>query len=184
MASLVVMAVLSSCTAAGDGRQKPEPQARLPFRRDCDETVWGKIGRGYRAHSTVVGPLTFVRLPRLAHARREIRPGRKVFPTKVLVTLRKGHSALVEVPGSVAAWLRLTYNPEQWAQRGKTLVTTGQRAVQFVACPHGRGGPGATQFNGGFLVGRIGCHPLDISIDDRPARRVVVSFAAGRCNQG
>jgi hypothetical protein len=158
----------------------PRAQVR-PYVRACDETVWGRLDPGYRAEGTNIGPLTFVRLPRLAISRREIREGLRVYPTKVLVTLRKGHRALVEIPNEAAARLRLFYDPEQWNQRGRIRVTSGQRAARFVACPRGEGSPGATQFNGGFLVGEIGCHPLDVSIDGEPAQRIIVSFGAGRC---
>jgi hypothetical protein len=48
----------------------------------CDETVWGRLEHGYRAESTNVDPLTFVRLPRLAANRREIRAGSKGYPIK------------------------------------------------------------------------------------------------------
>jgi hypothetical protein len=143
--------------------------------------VRGRLERGYRAESTNIGPLTFVRLPRLAANREEIRGGSKVFPTKVLVTVVEGHRAAVEVPGEAADRLRLFYDPAQWDQRGRIRVTTGQRAVEFMACPKGAGRPGATQFNGGFLIGEVGCYPLDVSIDTEPVRRITASFGASNC---
>jgi hypothetical protein len=100
IASLAATALLVSCTVDGEEHEGIASSARAqvrPYMRGCDETVWGRLDPGYRAESTNVGPLTFVRLPRLVTSRREIREGLKVYSTKVLVTLRKGHRALVEV---------------------------------------------------------------------------------------
>jgi hypothetical protein len=187
IAMLVAVSLLSSCNSGGEsaGTAKSSPLVQIrPYVRGCDETVWGRLEHGYRAESTNIGPLTFVRMPRLATARREIRGGSKVYSTKVLVTVVKGHRALVIVPDEAADRLRLFYDPEQWGQRGRIPVTTGQTAVEFVACPEGEGGPGATQFNGGFLIGEVGCYPLDVSTDGAPLQRITVSFGAGRCPKG
>jgi hypothetical protein len=183
----LAITMLASCTM-GDNPASVERSGRGdPYVRDCDQTVWGRLERGYRAVSTVVGPLTFVRMPRLATARREIRrmirPGPKAYSTKVLVTLAKGHRALVEIPGSVADRLRLWYDPQQWDRRGRIPVTQGQSAVEFIACRKGEGGPGATQFNGGLLIGEVGCYPLDVSIDGGEVIRTIVSLGAGRCSE-
>jgi hypothetical protein len=186
----VAAILLVSCTS---GRNEPvgvDRSARdelRPYVRGCDETVWGRLERGYRAESTVVGPLTFVRMPRLATARKEIqgviRPGPEVFSTKVLVTLKRGHRARVEIPEHVGDRLRLWFDPKRWDQRGRIPVTKGQSAVEFVACRKGEGGPGATQFNGGLLIGEVGCYPLDVSIDGGDAVRRIVSLGAGRCSE-
>jgi hypothetical protein len=144
VALVMAVGMLSSCISAGEGPGTAEPSpsaATRPYVRGCDNTVSGRLERGYRAESTNIGPLTFVRLPRLAANREEIRGGSKVFPTKVLVTVVEGHRAAVEVPGEAADRLRLFYDPAQWDQRGRIQVTTGQRAVEFMACPKGRGPP-------------------------------------------
>jgi hypothetical protein len=188
--ALAIAALLLSCTSEGGnsvGRERSAAGELRPYVRDCNETVWGRLERGYRAESTVVAGLTFVRMPRLATARREIRrairPGPRVFPTKVLVTLKKGHRALVEIPEHVTERLRFWYDPDQWDQRGRIPVATGQSAVEFVACRKGEGGPGATQFNGGLLIGDVGCFPLNISIDGGRAMRTIVSLGGGRCSK-
>ncbi len=111
----------SSAVETGSGvAQKsttPRPLAGPGPERDCEESVSGDLGRDWRSHTILVGPVGFVArfyrdAPRADFA--PVRPGR-YRGQKVLLLVRRG--TIVDTPRA-----SLMYDPSKWPDRNAYRV--------------------------------------------------------------
>lgn len=190
----LVLVLVGGCTSAGTSAPTPNAPATLAsdasegpeaaaFVRDCDSSVYGRLGRGWREDAVVIGPIAFIGLPSLAAAperRFEPRKGRDR-SEKVLAVVRTGPPVTVRV--SPFEHVGLLYDPSKFNAHS---VADGDPAVTFVSCEPGEspyadfGASGrATQFNGAFVMDGPGCVALDVAVGSEAAERTWVSFGAG-----
>lgn len=164
------------------GARPPGPRSHT---RPCTSSVSGDQGSGWKENSVISGPLAFV----------NVRPYESVSPksfrrrgngyrsTKALVAVRNGAAVTVTVPDSHRRRGAMLYDRERFGRRGYALAD-GHLTVSFLACSDHdeRTSGGWTQFNGGFVLTRAQCLPLEVRVPGRAAvRRAVLSFGAGRC---
>ena len=205
--TLLALALLLSLTAAactfgnGPAQATSAPSAstgasaspRSSFVRTCKTSAYGKLDSpGWKAHSIFAGPLVFYFADQFAR-----QPASDFAPIaggsgrygsqKVLVLVRRGAVATVVVPEAERGNAALLFDPAVWNDRNAYRVEDGDSAVRFKACEKGERGPvggpprAMTQFNGGFVVARARCLPLEVLTPGRGAIRMSLSFGAGRC---
>jgi hypothetical protein len=191
---VLVMVLLGGCTPAETSTTTPATPATLAsdaaeaaevsaFIRDCDSSVYGRLGQGWREDAVVIGPIAFIGLPSLATSperRFEPRKGQER-SEKVLALVRAGPPVTVRV--APAGQVALLYDPSRFNAHN---VADGDRVVRFVPCEPGEspyedfGASGrSTQFNGGFVVAGSRCAALDVAVGGEAAGRAWVSFGAG-----
>jgi hypothetical protein len=155
--------------------------------RSCDTRTEGGAPptRFVRPSDVVAGPIVFTGLARVA-ARSAFRRLRThgVYVVKAAARVRANRVVTLVVPAAYRDRASLSY-----AGSRLRSVSDGVSAVRFEACPssepafsyRGIVGPW-TGFNGGFLVSRPICLPIEVWVEGRRARtRKLVSFGKGRC---
>jgi hypothetical protein len=155
----------------------PSERATRPiFERACGSDVSGDLGRQWRSHATVVGPLAFVGLPEYADAtpRTFSAYDGRYRARKVLIVVDRGASVTVTVPSAFRRTLGLLYDPAAFKEVGRYRVADGEAAVRFEPCELLR----PTQFNGGLIAAGPDCYALRISVEGGPSR--VLHFPLGR----
>lgn len=177
---LAVAAVSCTTPAASTTPAPPAPvqtpgQPRALFVRPCESEVSGALAGGWRTGQITAGPIVFVGARGYANDR----PGRfaasaqRARVQKVLVVIA-GHDPVelsVEVPEAA-----LFYDPARWRDRNVVPFRLGDARVRFEPCPTGR-----TQFNGGFLLRRAACVPVEVRPASGEPMVATISFGAGRC---
>jgi hypothetical protein len=157
--------------------------------RSCDTRVEGGAPAAQFARPTdvVAGPIAFTGLARVADrgAFRRLRT-RGVYVVKAAARVRANRVVTLVVPSAYRARASLSY-----AGSRLRSVADGVPAVRFEACAsnepafsyRGTVGPW-TGFNGGFLVSRSLCLPIEVWVDGRRAPiRKLISFGKGRCSR-
>ena len=145
-----------------------------PYVRTCSTSQFGDLGRGWRDHAVIAGPLAFVGV------REGLAPSR--WPHKILVVVDPNRVATVTVVKRSRAHAALGYNEVRHNGTGVSL-SDGSQSVRFHACrsvrsrePWNRG----TQFGGYFLVAGARCVHVDVASEGTVLRRRL-SFGA-RCS--
>jgi hypothetical protein len=140
-----------------------------------------------RPADVVVGPIAFVGLARVANpaAFRRLR-AHGVYVVKAGARVRANRVVTLVVPTAYRTRASLSY-----AGNRLRSVADGVPAVRFEACPSnepafsydGTVGPW-TGFNGGFLVSRPLCLPVEVWVEGlRAPTRKLLSFGKGRCSR-
>jgi hypothetical protein len=140
-----------------------------------------------RPGDVVVGPIAFTGLARAADpaAFRRLR-AHGVYIVKAGARVRANRVVTLVVPSAYRARASLAYTGSRVRR-----VAEGEPAVRFEACPsnepafsyRGTVGPW-TGFNGGFLVSRPICLPVQVWVEGRTApTRKLLSFGKGRCRR-
>jgi hypothetical protein len=172
LAAVAAVAAVATALAA-PAAAAPADDPRTPT-RDCRTRIesghgpWTFVTRG----NVVVGPVALTGLSSVAE--RLPRPdarGRSFAKSALL--LRAGHAVTLTVPERLRGRFGLAH-----ARTPEPVP-----AVRFTTCPpqtrafsyDGVVGP-VTAFNGGFVVSRRGCYPLDVRIDGRRAVRLRIPF--------
>ncbi len=163
--------------ASGDSRT---------YTRSCADSVYGDLGDDWRDSSVMVGRLAFVGAKHFRDApRRWFRPNDegRYRTHKIMVQIENGDDMIVRIPRRHRAKAGLVYDPSLFGRRLK--IRRADYQVTFDVCanvaesPHG---VDVTQYNGGFVVARKRCVPVDVLTDTgNRIRRVPISFGAGRC---
>ena len=195
--AVMVLVLLAACTGAGPSREMSSgrsaapteasttsPSPGVPFVRACDSNVYGDLGKDWRDHSAVVGPIAFAGLPFAATApRSDFTPDNQGYRrVKALAVVERGAEVTVSVPPTEQGHIALVYDP---AVFDSGQLADGETAVMFRACAEGEGPwPGPTQFNGGFIVDGPQCATLEVMVGDGPPKRVEVAFGKGTCSSG
>ena len=170
------------------------PSQRV-FVRTCQASVSGTIDDpAWRKHSVFAGPLVFYSADQYAEQPASlfapIDGNDRYAGQKLLVLLRRGAVATVDVPESERSHAALLYNADAWNDTNAYRIQDGESAVTFKACKKRQtaavGGPltAMTQFNGGFVVAGARCLPLDVRVrgeDQIIPVKVKLSFGAGDC---
>jgi hypothetical protein len=153
--------------------------------RECEDSVYGNLGRDWRRNSVVAHRIAFVGArgyhddpPRRFHK------GENGYRThKVLAVVENGRDVVVRVHRSDRRRAGLVYDPALFNRR--LWIREADRTVRFDACKNKEENPFGkrrAQFNGGFVVARSRCVTLDILNRKRERiDRVTISFGAGRC---
>jgi hypothetical protein len=176
---------LALIAAAGRSHASSSPPALV---RSCDTRVEGGAPPTRFAGPTdvVAGPIAFTGLARVADPgafRRSRMHG--VYVVKAAARVRAGQVVTLVVPPGYRTRASLSYSRSRLRS-----VSDGVSAVRFEACPSNepafsyRGTVGAwTGFNGGFLVSRPLCLPVEVWVEGRqtPLRKLL-SFGKGRCS--
>ena len=166
------------------------------FVRTCQASVSGTIDDpAWRKHSVFAGPLVFYSADQYAEQPASlfapIDGNDRYAGQKLLVLLRRGAVATVDVPESERSHAALLYNPDAWNDANAYRIQDGESAVTFKACKKRQTAPvggrpltAMTQFNGGFVVAGARCLPLDVRVrgeDQIIPVKVKLSFGAGDC---
>jgi hypothetical protein len=182
----VAFVVATTCTGSSpresvlDGDRDPSP-IDDSYIRTCDEAVFGDLGQHWRRGEITVGPVVFVGLAGWANASETsflpLDDEVNYEGAKVLVVVKSGAVATVAIPPSESPFVSLHYDPAKFKMFNRYLVSEGDSAVTFQACPDRW-----TQFNGRFIVAGARCSPIEItgSPNEEP-ERMVVSFGKGKC---
>lgn len=190
----LAMLLLAGCTGQGgaDGREASAPSrpagpassttltAERSTVRTCQSEIRARLGPDWRKDGVVVGPLAFIPLADAANSPYLIFRNRIGGPgfQQVKAVIEAGMTVTVRIAPEARHVAALLYDPSVFYKANDYLLEDGQQRVTFVACPNER-----TQFNGGFLVTRPSCVPLEVQVANASPRRVVVSFGAGRCDR-
>ena len=79
----------------------------------------------------------------------------------------------LSVPGAVRGNASLSYDPDRF----NGPLARGDHTVRFEPCG---GDQASTQFNGAFLISRLGCVPVDVRWTGGAAR-IRLPFGTGPC---
>jgi hypothetical protein len=188
-ALLLTVVLLTACTLAGEP-SSPSGTVRSPvaslsphapgvFVRDCNDSVYGELGRGWRKDSVVLGPIAFVGLRGYRHEPdRSFRSRHGRYPSlKVLAVVSGGGAIAVSIIHRDIDRVRMMYDPSVWGDRNWYPLEAGDTTTVFGPCPPHR----STQFNGGFLVTDRTCATLEVSTGGGEPLRRLVSFGALSC---
>jgi hypothetical protein len=193
--ALVLLTVLAACSSDGSNGTKPSspvPTTSVPpttapsaspsvdtraYERPCDQSVFGDLGRNWKADSLVVGPVGFVGLSGAVHIGKRALGGRgdRALPQKVLAVVEGGDPVTVAVAPASRNVAALIYDPNYF-NTGRMALAQADVSTTFHPC----GDQPRTQFNGGLLVLRPTCVRLEVAWTNHH-RRVGVPFAGGRC---
>jgi hypothetical protein len=190
----LVILLVAGCTSRGGpgGRQASTPSrptspapattitAERSTTRTCETQIRTRLGPDWRKDGVVVGPLAFIPLARFANHHDLVFRNSLGGPgfQQVKAVIEAGVTVTVRVAAEVRRVAALLYDTSAFAKANDYLLDDGEQRVTFVACPGER-----TQFNGGFLVTRPSCVPLEVQVANALPRRVVVSFGAGHCDR-
>jgi hypothetical protein len=186
-----------SVSTAPESTTTSTPPSQRASVRTCQASVSGTIDDpAWRKHSVFAGPLVFYSADQYAE-----QPGSLFAPIdendryagqKLLIFLRRGAVATVDVPESERSHAALLYNPAAWNDSNAYRIQDGESAVTFKACKKrqtaavgGRPLTAMTQFNGSFVVAGARCLPLDVRVrgeDQIIPVKVKPSFGAGDCS--
>lgn len=139
---------------------------------DCSSRSWADFSGAFSDPANlVVGPLLLVGAGGPTSAAVVEAYGGQKFPLLV----KEGHVVTVQVPPSARGNAALGYGP---LPQGEIDFRDGHDTVTFFACDghtaSGSTADGPVTFWSGFvLAGEPSCVPLDIYVDDQPARRRV-----------
>jgi hypothetical protein len=153
--------------------------------RECEDAVYGSLGRAWRRNSVVARRIAFVGARSYRDApRRWFRKGKNGYRTqKILAVVENGRDVVVRIHRSDRKRAALVYDPALFNQR--LWIREADRTVRFDACRNREENPFGkrrAQFNGGFVVARRRCVTLDILNRKRERiDRATISFGAGRC---
>ena len=156
------------------------------YTRSCADSVYGDLGDDWRDSSIVVGRLAFVGAKHFRDAPpRWFRPDDegRYRTHKIMVQIENGDDMIVRIPRRYRGKAGLVYDPALFGRRLK--IRQADYQVTFDVCANIAENPyGAhvSQYNGGFVVARKRCVPVDVLADTgERMRRVRISFGAGRC---
>lgn len=177
IAVAVLVASASPLVATEDSRT---------YTRSCADSVYGELGDEWRKSSIIVGRVAFVGARGYRDApRRWFRPddNGRYRTQKVMIQVENGDDVVVRVARRARKEAGLVYDPSLFGRRLKIAATDYR--VRFDVCsniaenPHGAE---VTQYNGGFVVSRARCVPLDVLTETgERIERIRISFGAGRC---
>ena len=169
------------------GRDVSEVGART-YTRACEDSVHGDLGSACRQHSIVAGRLAFVGARGYRDAPRRWfrkRNDGSYRTQKILVRVENGDDVTVRIPRRHRRRAALVYDRSLFNRRLR--ISDADYRVNFDVCedavenPHGAED---TQYNGGFLVARARCVPVDVlTARGDLIKRVRISFGAGRCRR-
>jgi hypothetical protein len=159
----------------------PSPSMDDAYVRACEEAVFGDLGEHWRRGELSAGPVVFVGLSGLADESgtsfMSLDEEGHYEGAKVLVVVRSGAVATVAIPPSERPFVSLHYDPARFKMLNRYLVSEGDSAVTFQACPDTW-----TQFNGRFIVAGARCSAIEITTSPNEVpERMVVSFGNGKC---
>jgi hypothetical protein len=170
------------CTAIPSAPPRPEGPSEAVgphgFVRSCESSVFGDLGAGWRRDALIAGPVAFVGArgyeddPKRSF---RTRPGRAT-AFKVLLVITGDRPILVSLRTPGAA---LFYNPSKWGLSNNVPFRAGDEATRFEPCRDAN--QPSTQFNGGFLVRRPMCVPVEVRVRDEEPVLVSLSFGTGKC---
>jgi hypothetical protein len=155
------------------------------YTRPCDDSVYGDLGKGWRADSVTVGPLALVG----ARAYRDDPPKRfrkrrnGYRSQKILAVVENGRNVSLKVPRRQRKHIALSYDPSHFDEQDMR-IREADYLVVFDACRNRAENPFGkkrAQFNGGFVVAGARCARLNVLRRGRRIGRAVVSFGKGRC---
>jgi hypothetical protein len=185
----IVVAFLFASACIGPSPQASEPGG-VPdaspsmdnaYVRTCEEAVFGDLGEHWRRGELAAGPVVFVGLSGWAdESENNFLPKDAeghYAGAKVLVVVKGGAVATVAIPASERPFVSLHYDPSKFKMLNLYLVSEGDTAVTFQACPDSW-----TQFNGRFIVAGARCSAIEITASPHEEpQRMVASFANGPC---
>lgn len=187
---------LFSCSDATSG-SRPSPLPKTPqsstksvassqpttdettmFVRTCDSSVYGDLGRGWRRGEISAGPVTFVGARGYARDPKRWFSARADLATsqKVLIVVDGEYPVVLSVRHPYAA---LAYDPDRWGLRNTVPFRLGYPLTRFEPCVDAD--QRSTQFNGGFLLRRWACVPVEVRLQGHAPISITLSFGAGDC---
>jgi hypothetical protein len=173
------LAALASTVQASDGAQS------RTFVRECNSAVYGDVGKNWRRSAIGAGPVAFVQAKAFAQwPRPSLAPVAgttdRYEAQKVLAIVSSGTTVTVTVPAAARRNFALLYDPSRF-NRKSYRVADGEWQVTFHGCRWQDTGGLTPGFNGGFIVAGRRCVSLNVSVKDKPAKRLVLPLGVRRC---